>query len=72
MRVFFPSPFFIADNVMDDPVFITCACLLVGSPPALTLAQITSQNAKGSDGVFERLISQTICELFGLFLCSLS
>jgi len=48
------------DNVMDDPVFITCACLLVGSPPALTLAQITSQSAKGSNNSFERLISKTI------------
>ncbi|KAE8254091.1 hypothetical protein A4X13_0g3544 [Tilletia indica] len=46
-------------NVMDDPVFITCACLLIGSPPALTLAQITSQNASGNSG-FERLISKTI------------
>ncbi|KAK0550087.1 hypothetical protein OC846_003796 [Tilletia horrida] len=46
-------------NVMDDPVFITSACLLIGSPPALTLAQITSQNAAGNSG-FERLISKTI------------
>ncbi|KAK0531866.1 hypothetical protein OC842_003482 [Tilletia horrida] len=46
-------------NVMDDPVFITSACLLIGSPPALTLAQITSQNASGNSG-FERLISKTI------------
>lgn len=49
-----------SENVMDDPVFITCACLLVGSPPALTLAQITSQSAKGSNSSFERLISKTI------------
>jgi predicted permease len=48
------------ENVMDDPVFIACACLLVGSPPALTLAQITSQSAKGSNSSFERLISKTI------------
>lgn len=47
-------------NVMDDPIFICCACLLVGSPPALTLAQITSQSAKGSNSSFERLISKTI------------
>ncbi|EPQ29683.1 uncharacterized protein PFL1_02903 [Pseudozyma flocculosa PF-1] len=46
-------------NVMDDPVFITCACLIIGSPPALTLAQITSQSANGNSG-FERLISRTI------------
>ncbi|KAN0059741.1 hypothetical protein ACQY0O_008314 [Thecaphora frezii] len=46
-------------NVMDDPVFITCACLIIGSPPALTLAQITSQSASGNSG-FERLISRTI------------
>ncbi|CAD7065802.1 unnamed protein product [Tilletia caries] len=44
---------------MDDPVFITSACLLIGSPPALTLAQITSQSASGNNG-FERLISKTI------------
>lgn len=47
-------------NVADDPVFIACACLLIGSPPALTLAQITSQSAKGSNSSFERLISKTI------------
>jgi len=46
-------------NVMDDPVFIASACLLIGSPPALTLAQITSQSASGNSG-FERLISKTI------------
>lgn len=46
-------------NVMDDPVFIACACLIIGSPPALTLAQITSQKAAGNSG-FERLISKTI------------
>lgn len=44
---------------MDDPVFIAAACLIVGSPPALTLAQITSQKANGNPG-FERLISKTI------------
>ncbi|UZJ55901.1 hypothetical protein CBS101457_005221 [Exobasidium rhododendri] len=47
-------------DVMDDPVFKTCACLLIGSPPALTLAQITSQSAKGSNSSFEKLISKTI------------
>ena len=46
---------------MDDPVFITSAFLIIGSPPALTLAQITSQSANGNSG-FERLISKTICK----------
>lgn len=41
----------------EDPVFILCAVLLVSSPPALTLAQIT-QAASGD--AFERLISKTI------------
>lgn len=48
-------------NVMDDPVMIVSACLIIGSPPALTLAQITSQKANGNPQ-FERLISRTICE----------
>lgn len=48
-----------ASNVMDDPVFVACACLIIGSPPALTLAQITSQSANGNPS-FERLISKTI------------
>lgn len=44
---------------MDDPVFLTCACLIIGSPPALTLAQITRKHAaKGSN--LEHLISGTI------------
>ncbi|WVQ68916.1 uncharacterized protein L199_007125 [Kwoniella botswanensis] len=41
----------------EDPVFILSAILLVSSPPALTLAQIT-QAASGD--AFERLISKTI------------
>ncbi|KAL7423264.1 hypothetical protein Q5752_002564 [Cryptotrichosporon argae] len=41
----------------EDPVFILTAVLLVSSPPALTLAQIT-QAASGD--AFERLISKTI------------
>ncbi|WWC87148.1 uncharacterized protein L201_002034 [Kwoniella dendrophila CBS 6074] len=41
----------------EDPVFILAAILLVSSPPALTLAQIT-QAASGD--AFERLISKTI------------
>ncbi|WVQ83865.1 hypothetical protein IAT38_006009 [Cryptococcus sp. DSM 104549] len=40
-----------------DPVFVLSAVLLVSSPPALTLAQIT-QAASGD--AFERLISKTI------------
>ena len=41
----------------EDPVFILTAVVLVSSPPALTLAQIT-QAASGD--AFERLISKTI------------
>ncbi|KAG8993327.1 hypothetical protein FRB93_002046 [Tulasnella sp. JGI-2019a] len=44
-------------KVMDDPVFVVSMVLLVSSPPALTLAQIT-QAASGD--AFERLISKTI------------
>lgn len=53
-------------NVMDDPVFIVAACLIIGSPPALTLAQITSQNAGGNKSL-ERLISQTIFVAYSIF-----
>lgn len=63
-----PSSWPRTDNVMDDPVFITCACLLIGSPPALTLAQITSQAAGGGSS-FERLISRTICESQSSVVC---
>jgi len=44
-------------EVFTDPVFIVSNVLLVSSPPALTLAQIT-QVASGD--AFERLISKTI------------
>ncbi|KAL0568734.1 hypothetical protein V5O48_013243, partial [Marasmius crinis-equi] len=44
-------------RVFDDPVFVVSNVLLVASPPALTLAQIT-QAASGD--AFERLISRTI------------
>ncbi|EJF56804.1 hypothetical protein DICSQDRAFT_93144 [Dichomitus squalens LYAD-421 SS1] len=44
-------------RVFDDPVFVVSNVLLVASPPALTLAQIT-QAASGD--AFERLISKTI------------
>ncbi|KAJ7510486.1 membrane transport protein-domain-containing protein [Mycena galericulata] len=43
--------------VFEDPVFVVANVLLVSSPPALTLAQIT-QAASGD--AFERLISRTI------------
>lgn len=46
-------------KVVDDPVFIACACLIIGSPPALTLAQITRQRA-GPNSNLESLISGTI------------
>ncbi|KAI5836348.1 hypothetical protein K523DRAFT_258370 [Schizophyllum commune Tattone D] len=44
-------------SVFEDPVFVVANVLLVSSPPALTLAQIT-QAASGD--AFERLISRTI------------
>ncbi|KAI0918349.1 hypothetical protein AcV5_002356 [Taiwanofungus camphoratus] len=43
--------------VFEDPVFVVANVLLIASPPALTLAQIT-QAASGD--AFERLISRTI------------
>ncbi|KAM0787827.1 hypothetical protein ACM66B_003881 [Microbotryomycetes sp. NB124-2] len=44
-------------NVADDPVFVVTACLLIGSPTAITLAQITSS---ASGATFEKLISKTL------------
>ncbi|KZT24861.1 hypothetical protein NEOLEDRAFT_1163066 [Neolentinus lepideus HHB14362 ss-1] len=44
-------------RVLEDPVFVVSNVLLISSPPALTLAQIT-QAASGD--AFERLISRTI------------
>ncbi|KAJ7158986.1 auxin efflux carrier [Mycena crocata] len=44
-------------DVFQDPVFVVANVLLVSSPPALTLAQI-SQAASGD--AFERLITRTI------------
>jgi len=44
-------------DVFEDPVFIVSNVLLISSPPALTLAQIT-QAASGD--AFERLLSRTI------------
>ncbi|KAI0739758.1 membrane transport protein-domain-containing protein [Daedaleopsis nitida] len=51
------STLFDVQKVFDDPVFVVSNVLLIASPPALTLAQIT-QAASGD--VFERLISRTI------------
>lgn len=45
--------------VVGDPVFITCALLVIGSPPALTLAQI-SRNRGDPNSNLEALISGTI------------
>ncbi|KZT60982.1 hypothetical protein CALCODRAFT_491932 [Calocera cornea HHB12733] len=56
-------PFFVlsaklgAHAVFEDPIFLVSSVLLISSPPALTLAQIT-QAASGD--AFERLISKTI------------
>ncbi|PKI83151.1 hypothetical protein MVES_002919 [Malassezia vespertilionis] len=47
------------EGVVDDPIFIACACLVIGSPPALTLAQISSQRGDPNSNV-EYLISGTI------------
>ncbi|KAJ3827574.1 membrane transport protein-domain-containing protein [Lentinula raphanica] len=44
-------------SVFEDPVFVVSNVILIASPPALTLAQIT-QAASGD--AFERLISRTI------------
>ncbi|KAG6820066.1 hypothetical protein H0H93_005689 [Arthromyces matolae] len=44
-------------RVFEDPIFVICSVLLVSSPTAVTLAQIT-QAASGD--AFERLISRTI------------
>ncbi|GAA5899220.1 hypothetical protein JCM6882_009287 [Rhodosporidiobolus microsporus] len=44
-------------NVADDPVFVVVACLLIGSPAAVTLAQISSAAAGPT---FELLISRTL------------
>ncbi|KAM0750887.1 auxin efflux carrier [Meredithblackwellia eburnea MCA 4105] len=44
-------------NVADDPVFVVVSCLLIGSPAAITLAQITSSAAGET---FEKLISRTL------------
>ena len=46
-------------EVVGDPVFIACACLVIGSPPALTLAQISRQRGDPSSNL-EALISGTI------------
>ncbi|KAI0760585.1 membrane transport protein-domain-containing protein [Fomes fomentarius] len=51
------STVFDLQRVFDDPVFVVSNVLLIASPPALTLAQIT-QAASGD--AFERLISRTI------------
>lgn len=48
---------FVLTNPFNSPVFVVINVILVCSPPALTLAQIT-QAASGN--AFERLISRTI------------
>uniref|UniRef100_A0A0K3CW30 BY PROTMAP: gi/472584820/gb/EMS22395.1/ protein of auxin efflux carrier family [Rhodosporidium toruloides NP11] gi/647401045/emb/CDR46984.1/ RHTO0S13e04412g1_1 [Rhodosporidium toruloides] n=1 Tax=Rhodotorula toruloides TaxID=5286 RepID=A0A0K3CW30_RHOTO len=50
-------------NVADDPVFVVVACLLIGSPTAITLAQITSSAAGPT---FEKLISRTLLVSYAL------
>lgn len=50
-------------STADDPVFVVTAALLIGSPPALTLAQITDA---ASGDAFERLISKTLFFAYAL------
>ncbi|KAG1861262.1 membrane transport protein-domain-containing protein [Suillus subluteus] len=44
-------------DIFEDPVFVVSNVLLIASPPALTLAQITQAASNDS---FERLISRTV------------
>ncbi|KAF8651408.1 hypothetical protein AX16_004801 [Volvariella volvacea WC 439] len=46
------------DEILQDPIFIIANVLLIASPPALTLAQLTQKAASGD--AFERLISRTV------------
>ncbi|KWU41790.1 auxin efflux carrier [Rhodotorula sp. JG-1b] len=55
-------------NVADDPIFVVVACLLIGSPTAITLAQITSSAAGPT---FERLISRTLFVSYAFLTCVL-
>jgi hypothetical protein len=48
----------ILSNIIPSPIFVVANVLLISSPPALTLAQITQAAASGD--AFERLISRTI------------
>lgn len=55
-------PLFLWDDItrnktFSDPVFIVSACLIIGSPPALTLSQLTQATSGDS---FEKLISRTL------------
>ena len=52
-----PTPVLTFTDIRCSPVFVVSNVLLIASPPALTLAQIT-QAASGD--AFERLISRTI------------
>ncbi|KAG9310047.1 membrane transport protein-domain-containing protein [Chiua virens] len=51
-------------EVFEDPVFIVSSMLLISSPPALTLAQIsqkaTAATAADTKSPFERLLSRTV------------
>ncbi len=42
-----------------SPVFVVSTVLLIASPPALTLAQIT-QSTSGESEAYERLLSKTM------------
>jgi len=50
-------------EVAEDPVFIATAVLVISSPPAITLAQITQAS---SGDAFESLISKTIWISYGI------
>jgi len=47
-----------------SPVFVVANVLVVSSPPAITLAQMTQQ---ASGDAFERLISRTIFWAYAVF-----
>ncbi|EIW78308.1 hypothetical protein CONPUDRAFT_83769 [Coniophora puteana RWD-64-598 SS2] len=49
-----------AHDAFEDPVFIVSMILLIASPPAVTLAQLTQAASSTAADVFERLVSRTI------------
>ncbi|KIK04227.1 hypothetical protein K443DRAFT_676190 [Laccaria amethystina LaAM-08-1] len=64
MPLVFWATYYDFHAVFEDPVFVVCNVILLSSPPALTLAQIT-QAVSGD--AFERLISRTIFWSYCIF-----